>query len=32
MIENCLPTCPPDERETLEQHLAEARKELARWN
>jgi len=32
MIESCLPTCPPDERETLERHLGEAKRQLAQWN
>lgn len=32
MLENCLATSPPDERESLERHLDDARKELAQWN
>jgi regulator of sirC expression with transglutaminase-like and TPR domain len=32
MLENCLATAPADERETLEQHLDEARKQMAQWN
>jgi len=32
MIEACLKKCPDDERPVLEQHLAESKKQLARWN
>lgn len=32
MLQNCLASAPTDERDTLEQHLAEARKEQAKWN
>lgn len=32
MLESCLATCPPDDREMLEQQLDEARRELAKWN
>lgn len=32
LFESCLPGCPGDERELLERQLAEARRELVRWN
>jgi regulator of sirC expression with transglutaminase-like and TPR domain len=32
MLENCLPTCPEDERELLERQLGEAKNQLAQWN
>jgi regulator of sirC expression with transglutaminase-like and TPR domain len=32
MLESCLESSPDNERETLESHLAEARKQLAQWN
>lgn len=32
LLEDCLKSCPAEERKVLEQHLAEARKALAQWN
>lgn len=32
MLNACLETCPAEEREALEQHLQQAKRQLARWN
>jgi regulator of sirC expression with transglutaminase-like and TPR domain len=32
LLEDCLKTCPADETQLLEQQLAEARKQVVRWN
>lgn len=32
MLKACLETCPADERPALEQNIAEAKRQLARWN
>jgi hypothetical protein len=32
MLERCLATCPPDEREFLQKQRQEAQGKLAQWN